>query len=244
MSALGPAQAPSSIESRRRFKTITAELAARFPREADLILQTSIKRRDAARLEALLHRIEPRTILEIGSYCGVSTRWLLSSLPEATVECVDPWLSEGVVDVKAVFDAMVAPYRDRVLETRAYFACRNNQAYSVSTSDRDRASTRPGAYKESVPVFRPRGRYDLVFVDADHRTSSSITAFMTAKEHSRFIIYHDANLASHAAAFDIIAREWAGEWIILRFPDGEDGLALLVQSSSVGLLASFNHLIP
>jgi methyltransferase family protein len=226
MSTVQPTES-SSFQSKRKFKQLVAELHTHCPRHADLILQTSIKKQDAARLGALLTELNPSSLLEIGSYCGVSTRWLLSSVSSVSVECVDPWLSNGDVNTEAVFDTMVAPYSARVKKTRAYFGSRNNQAFSVTTSNHETGSTGPGQFRGDFPLFRPTRNYDVVFVDGDHRTSSSIAAFMLAKEHTSRIIYHDANLPTHGLAFEIIAREWSGEWRVQRFADGEDGLALV-----------------
>ncbi|MCP3098094.1 class I SAM-dependent methyltransferase [Myxococcus sp. K15C18031901] len=220
-----------TLASKRRFKSMTTEFQMGYPSAAGLILQTSLKKQDAARLESLLGWLAPHTVLEVGSYCGVSTRWLLSCLPDARVECVDPWLSDGVVDTESIFDVMVSPFRERVTKTRAYFGSRNNQAFSVTTSHLSDESTRPGANAVDVPVFVPTRTYDVAFVDGDHRTSSSINAFMLLKECTQAIIYHDANLPTHTAAFEVIIREWAGEWTVTRFGEGEDGLALVSQAT-------------
>lgn len=226
----------SSLASRRRFRAVTDELQRRFPDDADLILQASLKKRDAAHLEAMLCWITPRTVLEIGSYCGISTRWLLSALPDQTsrsVECVDPWLPGGTFEAEAIFDAMVSPYHGRVIKTKAYFGSRNNEAFSVPTGRLTGHRVCPGSYDDRIPIFRPTRPYDLVFVDGDHRATSSISAFMLMKEHTSFIVYHDARLASHVAAFDLILKEWAGDWTVIRYDEGEDGLALVARTAAV-----------
>jgi len=217
----------TSISSKRRFSLVTNELKKGFSTIADLVLHTSIKKNDAARLDIILSQLAPKSILEIGSFCGVSTRWIHYCAPKADITCIDPWLSEGSVNAEEVFDQMTAPCIKHVTKVKAYFASRNNQAYSVPNGNRDSSSIEPGNYNKRLPIHIPKQYFDVIFVDGDHRTSSSINAFMHGKEISNNLIFHDANLDSHQTALAIIAKEWSGEWDVQHFSDGEDGLALV-----------------
>lgn len=218
----------TQVQAKRRFKAVTAALGQAYPREADLILHTSLRRQDAATLERLLAEIAPQAILEIGSYCGVSTRWMLECVPDASVTCIDPWLPGGRVETEQVFDAMTAPYAARVSKIRGYFGSRNDETFTVKNQT---SGQRTGCGREAAAVHVLDQRFDVVFVDADHRTTSSINAFMLAKELGDVLIYHDAKLDTHRAAFELIEREWPDEWSVQLFCDGEDGLAVLTRTA-------------
>ncbi|WP_394392567.1 class I SAM-dependent methyltransferase [Shewanella woodyi] len=217
----------SFINSKRRFNDIAKDLHASFPKQADLILHTSLKKADACQIEALIADIQPKSILEIGSFCGISTRWLSSCSPTMNITCVDPWISDGTIDSEAIFDHINAIPNTRIKKIKAYFGSRNNQSFSVPTKSGE--DTKAFAYEHQLPLYFPKQYFDLVFIDGDHRTSSSINAFMLTKEVSENIIYHDANLRTHQNAMEIIEQEWSGEWAINRFPNGEDGLAHLTK---------------
>src|SRR6266511_1844767 len=73
------------LEARRSFADMTRRVRELVPEAADQLLGYSVKKHDAIALRALAVALRPKRILEVGSYCGVSTRWWLESAPDAVV---------------------------------------------------------------------------------------------------------------------------------------------------------------
>ena len=63
--------------------------------------------------EDLFNKFTPKTALEIGSYEGRSTEWLLDNIPGLQLTCVDTWDNTGIASgldseaAERVFDARV-----------------------------------------------------------------------------------------------------------------------------------------
>jgi len=95
-------------------------------------------------------------VLEIGSWEGLSTRFMLDQLPGSTVTCVDTWAGADehagdtdtaagpLADLEARFDHNVRGYGGRVVKHKG-----TSQAYFAAHA--------------------PRECFDLVYVDGSHR---------------------------------------------------------------------------
>lgn len=79
-------------------------------------------------LQAIIGK-ETRCVLEVGSWMGLSTRFILDAAPHATVICVDTWAGSPEHFARPAWAAMVPtlyetfivnlwPYRDRVIPMR------------------------------------------------------------------------------------------------------------------------------
>lgn len=94
-------------------------------------------------------RRRPR-ILEIGSYEGISTCFILQYLPQARVVCVDTWAdpegySRGSAQrLEAVFDRNTAPWRGRLEK---------------------RKGTSAQYFRSELPLEQ----FDLIYIDGSHR---------------------------------------------------------------------------
>jgi len=95
-------------------------------------------------------------ILEIGSWEGLSCRFVLDHLPGSVITCVDTWA--GADEHVAATGAAAAALAD--LEAR--FDA-NTHAYG------DRVTKWKGTSQEYFATCRPRECFDLVYVDGSHR---------------------------------------------------------------------------
>lgn len=96
---------------------------------------------DTITLMKLAQAVQPRRILELGSYRGHTAKAFLDNAPDAQLTAVDIEPQHGEA------------YRDGPLA--------------------DRVDRRVGAIGPDVLPVEERGRYDLVFVDADHRRDAA-----------------------------------------------------------------------
>lgn len=95
-------------------------------------------------------------VLEIGSWEGMSSCFLLRALPKARLTCVDTWMGgdehqgrQGLNEIEANFEANIAPFRDRVTKIR------NSSLGFFATTPAE-------------------ARYDLIYVDGSHRADDVI----------------------------------------------------------------------
>lgn len=86
-------------------------------------------------------RAKPLNILEIGSFEGRSALFFLSYFKNARLTCIDPFIKGR----GAVFDANVAPYRDRLEKIADY------------------------SQVAMTEIVRRNVLYNLVYIDGDHR---------------------------------------------------------------------------
>lgn len=91
-------------------------------------------------------------VLEIGSWEGLSSRFILDHLPGSMITCVDTWGGADehaggdatLADLEARFDHNLGPYGDRVRKHK-------------------------GTSQEYFTAHAPRECFDLVYVDGSHR---------------------------------------------------------------------------
>lgn len=114
--------------------------------------------------------------LEIGSWEGMSSLFVLETLPKSRIVCVDTWqgsdehrLNPHVEDSEAKFDANLAPFTDRMTKFKG-------------TSSR---------YFQSLS---PDERFDLIYVDGSHHVDDVIEDAFKAFHHASvggLIIFDD-----------------------------------------------------
>jgi predicted O-methyltransferase YrrM len=187
-------------EDRRQFLAHRQELkrlAMRlFPErtEADLekeIWTGSLKPFDAHYLAVVLRRHKPASILEVGSYLGMSTRWILhvSEPWKASVTCVDPniphWSFKDPLMVRREF---LQPFSHRSVENVVGFFSKVGEGMNDDV---------PSDQIASIPSVGPSltGRYDMVFLDGDHTYDVVKEDFAVALKllnPGGTVVFHDA----------------------------------------------------
>jgi hypothetical protein len=92
------------------------------------------------------YKIQPRDILEIGSFRGDSARFLLDQFPNAQITCVDTWAEYDELkhvsfsEVEAQFNSLLATYSHRI-----------------------------NKFKGRSNLFQfQRDKYDLIYIDGSH----------------------------------------------------------------------------
>lgn len=104
-------------------------------------------------LEFNLHN-KPINILEIGSFEGQSTLFLLKKLNNSKISCVDPWVNYDqnaqykFEDVENQFDKNVSRYKDRVIKFKKF----SDQFFDQKKLNNE--------------------MYDIIYVDGDHHFKS------------------------------------------------------------------------
>ncbi len=95
-------------------------------------------------------------VLEIGSWEGMSSCFLLRTFPEARLTCVDTWMGGdehqgrlGLNEIEANFEANIATFRERVTKIR-----NSSLGFFAATP--------------------PEARFDLIYVDGSHRADDVI----------------------------------------------------------------------
>jgi predicted O-methyltransferase YrrM len=137
-------------------------------------VEGAIKILDALAIAEVLNASRPARILEIGSYLGFSTRWILEATAfiGSSVTSVDPRVRHRIFDgVKGHLLAFCASHASRLTCVDAYFTDRNDEMfldyylnYEPRVSEADAR-----AQLASVPLIdKPFGEFDFAFIDGDH----------------------------------------------------------------------------
>jgi predicted O-methyltransferase YrrM len=137
-------------------------------------VEGAIKILDALAIAEVLSASRPARILEIGSYLGFSTRWILEATAfiGSSVTSVDPRVRHRIFDgVKEHLLAFCAPHASRLTCVDAYFTDRNDEMfldyylnYEPRVSEADARAQLAG-----VPLIdKPFGEFDFAFIDGDH----------------------------------------------------------------------------
>ena len=163
---------------------------------------------EASQISAIIERINPRTILEIGTFIGLSTGVLvLASPPDSILVCVDPNLPVNVLSERFhYFESRGSLWFMRNMlehfEKRQKTVVLEGCFTPMSALYRDRLLAR-GGNPENVAVIGERARdfapYDLVLVDGDHSEES---------------VYADLSLVYHYISEGalIILHDLSGDW--------------------------------
>lgn len=137
-------------------------------------VEGAIKILDALAIAEVLKAHRPARILEIGSYLGFSTRWILdaTAVIGSSVTSVDPRVRHRIFDgVKEHLLAFCAPHASRLTCVDAYFTDRNDDMfldyylnYEPRVSEADAR-----ALLARIPVIdKPFDEFDFAFIDGDH----------------------------------------------------------------------------
>lgn len=163
---------------------------------------------EAFQISAIIEKRNPRAILEIGTFIGLSTGvFALASPPDSILVCVDPNLPVNVLSERfhyfesrgsLWFVHNMLEHFEKCQKTVVLEGC-----FSTMSADyRDRLKAHGGnpdnitAIGGRVGEFAP---YDLVFVDGDHDEES---------------VYSDLSLVNHYLSEDalIILHDLSGNW--------------------------------
>ncbi len=163
---------------------------------------------EASQISAIIERIKPRTMLEIGTFIGLSTGVLVqTSPPDSILVCIDPNLPVNVLSERfhyfesrgsLWFVRNMLEHFEKLQKTVVLEGCFT----PMSALYRDRLLAH-GGNPESVAVIGESARdfapYDLVFVDGDHNEES---------------VYADLSLVCHYISEDalIILHDLSGDW--------------------------------
>ena len=143
-------------------------------------VEGAIKIFDALAIAEVLHASRPARILEIGSYLGFSTRWILEATAfiGSTVTSVDPRVRHRIFDgVKEHLLSFCAPHASRLTCVDGYFTDRNDDMfldYYVNYEPRvSEAEAR--AQLARIPLIdKPFDEFDFAFVDGDHSFRATV----------------------------------------------------------------------
>ena len=163
---------------------------------------------EAFQISVFIEKIHPRTMLEIGTFIGLSTGVLvLASSPDSILVCIDPNLPVDILSrrfhylesrgslwfLRNMLDHFEKSQKTIVLE-----GC-----FSTLSSDYKDRLLALGGNPENIAVIGERvsefAPYDLVFVDGDHSEES---------------VYADLSLLCHYISEDalIILHDMSGDW--------------------------------
>ena len=163
---------------------------------------------EASRISAFIERINPRTMLEIGTFIGLSTGVLVqASPPDSILVCVDPDLPVNVLSERfhyfesrgsLWFVRNMLEHFEKCQKTVVLEGCFT----PLSALYRDRLLARGGNPENVAVVGESAGKfapYDLVLVDGDHSEGS---------------VYADLSLVCRFLSEDalIILHDLSGDW--------------------------------
>ncbi len=162
----------------------------------------SIKFTDAYILKQILHRYKPGTILEIGSFLGFSTRWLLEVTKSwnAKVTAIDPDIRHRVFDdPRRIAEKLNSQfYPDRLDIVTGFFGSYDNSIYY----DYEHYEPKKGReyvdelIKDRVVIDKSwKRKFDFIFIDGDHSYDSVMNNFEIATgllNDGGSISFHDA----------------------------------------------------
>jgi predicted O-methyltransferase YrrM len=137
-------------------------------------VEGAIKLLDALAIAEVLNAHRPGRILEIGSYLGFSTRWILEATAfiGSSVTSVDPRVRHRIFDdIKEHLLTFCAPHAPRLTCVDAYLTDRNDDMfldYYLNYEPRvPEAEAR--AQLALVPLIdKPFDEFDFAFIDGDH----------------------------------------------------------------------------
>ena len=140
-------------------------------------------------------------IVELGSWLGLSSRFLLDTAPDATLICVDHWRGSDHPDCKAMKTEEVAKRIPTLFEQ----FLRNMWNYRERLIP-VRAVTIDGMREIAALGIQP----DLVYLDADHSyegTRAEVDAILELFPHARLVGDDYSNFAGVKKAVDEVAAE-------------------------------------
>lgn len=102
--------------------------------------------------ESLIDKTKMKQVLEIGSYEGLSTNYILDNYPRTIVTCIDSWEggfehAEANIDMKSVYDRFLSNTKEH--GSRLEILKGNSADHLININDR-------------------KGFYDFIYVDGGH----------------------------------------------------------------------------
>ncbi len=161
----------------------------------------SIKLADALVLAQLVAETRPAKILEVGSFLGFSTRWLLecSRACGSRVVSLDPRVRHRIFDdIKTHVLSFCKDDGDRLTCIDAYLSERNDAMFLHDYLKYEPVLTREEAlaHLAKVPVIdQPFDSFDLAFIDGDHGFAATVlNVHLVARMLTTggWIVVHDA----------------------------------------------------
>ncbi len=162
----------------------------------------SIKFTDAYVMKQILHKYKPATILEVGSFLGFSTRWLLEITKGWTpkITAIDPNLRHRVFDEpRSVVERLNSQfYPERLEIVTGFFGTYDDSVYH------DYEHYEPKIERKAVDELINRRviideawnrKFDFIFIDGNHAYESVMNNFETAigiLNNRGTIAFHDA----------------------------------------------------
>jgi predicted O-methyltransferase YrrM len=140
----------------------------------------SIKLIDATTLAQIIHQDKPVRILEVGSFLGFSTRWILeaSAHLNARVTSLDPRVRHRIFDdVKGHLLAFCGEHAPRLVCIDAYLSERNDAMFLHDYLKYSPVLSREDAMSHLAKVgviTDPFDTFDFAFVDGDHGFQATI----------------------------------------------------------------------
>lgn len=175
--------------------------AQKFPHLYQHALHGSLKPTDAFILADLLRKYRPKRILEVGSFLGVSSRWILEITTswQANLLSVDPNIPHRVyANPRGIYSQLNKKYLFQRLELiDAFFGSCDDclidylqQFYSVERCEID-------ALVQTIPVLDKSWDqcFDFIFIDGEHTYDSVMNNFEIARSlitPGGCIAFHDA----------------------------------------------------
>jgi predicted O-methyltransferase YrrM len=194
----------------RRYSALRAELETlvrrEFPGESpDVSAREALSGKmnfpDAYILGRLLRKFRPRTVLEVGSFVGFSTRWMLDIVEAwgGRVTSVDPNIRHRVIDspgdVLQRLNARHVPARLEVVH--GFFGTPGDVYHDYEHHEPRRTREfvdQLVASRERVTETWPR-KFDFIFIDGDHTYEAVMENFRIALrllEPGGCLAFHDA----------------------------------------------------
>jgi len=162
----------------------------------------AIKLLDALSLRELLLKLKPKRILEVGSFLGFSTRWIMEStelLPSTKVTSLDPRVRHRIFDnLKDHVIGFNQKFEKRLTYVDAYLSSAN-----VDMFLHDYINYNPRWHSDDaeihlnkIPVISsPFDEFDFAFIDGDHSfqvTVDNVRLVASMMPKGGIIIVHDA----------------------------------------------------
>ena len=154
----------------------------------------AIKVMDAAYLAEALQILKPKNILEVGSFIGFSTRWLLDRTQDwsAHITSVDPNLNDRSFQCpRGHVKEFNAQHLDRLKMIDAFLSI--SPPFLDDIPENDTRITKPAQGVKLIT--EPFGEYDFAFIDGDHAFESALLNFVLVARmmpEGGVMIAHDA----------------------------------------------------
>jgi len=166
----------------------------------DNAVDGSIKLLDALYIRDLIADLRPKKILEIGSFLGFSTKWILDcSGADTKVTSLDPGVRHRIFDnVDEHVRKFCAAYSERHKIIKAYLSEKDMLMllHDYLKYEPKWDATKAVTYLESIEVITERfDEFDFVFIDGDHSLSATVkNTYLVSKmmPNGGTIVVHDA----------------------------------------------------